>query len=189
MKKYLIILMIVLFVATCSKKEQKETEVGSIEEKPTIDTVEMIVETPSQDSLEHEYVGEKIVEKTDSVEYLYMVRPDDWLTKIALNEYGDVLMWKAIYKWNRDLIGSDPDMIFPFYEYTLKKPPSKANPVKYSLYQYIVKSNETLWDIALEEYGNAYAWVVIFKDNKDKVSPNTFTVFKGTILNLRSKLF
>ena len=193
------ILCIFLFFG-CGKKE-KDTSVEKIKEvKPIVDTVEVIKEELpkkpisqiADTAIKIEKEVEKlppIVDKKDSVIMLYMVRPNDWLIKIAMKEYNDKSMWREIYSWNKEIIGSNPNLIYPFEEYTLKKPPEKANPVEYEFYQYKVKYSETLWNIADKEYGNAYAWVVIYKDNRDKIRSDSFKIPAGTILNLRTKLF
>ena len=43
----------------------------------------------------------------------YMIKRGDFLTKIALREYGDASMWRDIYSWNKDEIGDNPDRLFP----------------------------------------------------------------------------
>jgi Uncharacterized protein containing LysM domain len=42
----------------------------------------------------------------------YMVKRGDFLTKIALREYGDASMWQDIYSWNKDEIGDNPDRLY-----------------------------------------------------------------------------
>ncbi len=43
----------------------------------------------------------------------YTVKSGDSLSKIAGQFYGDVHQWNKIYDENRELIGSNPDMIQP----------------------------------------------------------------------------
>jgi cell wall-associated NlpC family hydrolase len=45
----------------------------------------------------------------------YTVKPGDWLSKIAIREYGDVDRWKDIAEANSDTV-PDPDLIFPGQE-------------------------------------------------------------------------
>ena len=125
----------------------------------------------------------------DSIDVMYMVRPNDYLIKIAKNEYGVAWMWKKIYAWNIDKIGDNPNLIYPFNEFLLKKPRDKANPVKYEFYDYEVKPGETLWSIAGKEYGNNYAWIVILHDNADVLNFDLEKLPPGTILKLRTKLW
>lgn len=43
----------------------------------------------------------------------YTVRPGDWLSKIARDELGDIDLWHKLYDANRDVVGDDPNLIFP----------------------------------------------------------------------------
>ncbi|MGC9364284.1 MAG: LysM peptidoglycan-binding domain-containing protein [Fidelibacterota bacterium] len=131
----------------------------------------------------------EVISETDSVNIFYMVKPGDYLSLIAKNEYGNIGMWRMIYKWNRRKIGNDPNVIFPFHEFLLKKPKDAANDLEYDYYEYMVKANETLWSIAGKEYNNHYAWIVILRDNADILGPNIDDVSPGTVLKLRSNLF
>jgi len=156
-------------------------EVAVEEEKPAVDTLKQ-VEGQLEEVLQ-------IVAEGDSIDVFYMVKPNDWLSKIAMNEYGKVGMWKAIYRWNRKKIGDNPNLIYPFHEFLLKKPKEIANPVEYDFYEYTVKRNESLWSIAGKEYGNNYAWIVILRDNADVLGANLEKIPAGTVLKLRTKLF
>ena len=44
----------------------------------------------------------------------YMVEPGDYLIKIAKEEYGDFKIWRYIYSWNKDDIGDNPNLIYPY---------------------------------------------------------------------------
>lgn len=43
----------------------------------------------------------------------YTIQKGDSLSKIAKEKYGDVAAWKELYEANKEVIGSDPDKIFP----------------------------------------------------------------------------
>ena len=131
----------------------------------------------------------EVLDSEDSIDVMYMVRPNDWLSKIAIKEYADMSMWKSIYRWNRKIIGPDPDLIYPFHEFTLKKPEDQVNPVEYDYYSYEVKPNESLWEIADSEYNNKFAWIVILRDNYETIGSDTDNITPGTNLKLRTRLF
>jgi hypothetical protein len=44
---------------------------------------------------------------------IHIVRPGDWLSKIAIAYYGDMNKWPVIYEANRPVIGNNPDLIVP----------------------------------------------------------------------------
>ncbi len=48
-------------------------------------------------------------------ERLHIVKPGEWLSKIAVSYYGDMKKWQKIYdhQWNRKEIGNNPDLIKP----------------------------------------------------------------------------
>jgi len=208
MRKYLLVLFVLGFLIGCSSKEaieeaetteqaQQDTVVAKEEEKPAEPVAEQEAVIEKEAEKEIETVPEKaVVEKKatpvsmpDSVNVIYMTRPGDYLTKIALNEYGRASVWRMIWNWNYEKIGDNPDVIFLYQEYDLKKPREVAKPVKYDLYDYTVAQGETLWSIAEKEYGNNYAWVVILRDNYNKLGNDYDTLEPGTVLQLRTKLY
>ncbi len=131
----------------------------------------------------------QVVTESDTVDMFYMVKQNDYLSKIAKNEYGNIAMWKMIYKWNRKKIGDNPNLIYPFHEFLLKKPKTVANDLKYEFRKYTVKANESLWSIAGSEYNNNYAWIVLLRDNADVLGSNLEKIPPGTVLKIRTNIF
>lgn len=131
----------------------------------------------------------EIISEGDSVDIFYMVKPGDYLSLIALHEYGKLGMWRLIYQWNRKKIGQNPNLIYPFHELLLKKPKEIANDLEYEFYDYTVKANESLWSIAGREYQNHYAWIVILRDNTGVIGSNLEHIPAGTVLKIRTNLF
>jgi nucleoid-associated protein YgaU len=43
----------------------------------------------------------------------YTIQPHDYLRWIALRAYGNELRWPEIYHANRNVLGPDPDLIYP----------------------------------------------------------------------------
>jgi len=44
---------------------------------------------------------------------IHIVKPGDWLSKISQTYYGDINKWTIIYKANKSVIGSNPNLIMP----------------------------------------------------------------------------
>ena len=125
----------------------------------------------------------------DSVSYLYMIRPDDYLSKIAWEEYGNPNEWRRIYRWNRERIGDDPNLIFPYHELALYKPQNEISDWSYDYIIHLVKSGESLWSIAGSEYGDEIAWAVIFWDNEEILNANSGMLKPGMELRIRTELW
>ena len=207
--KMLLILSIIGLVIGCGSKEiVKEEPVAKAEVKPEPKPEpkpevkpepkpevkpELIPEPEPEPKLEPKPEPipepEPVPELPDSVTVMYMTKPNDWLSKIAISEYGEVSMWRSIWKWNYEEIGDNPNLIYPYKELDLKKPREEAKEIEYELVDYTVKQGETLWSIAKDEYGNNYAWIVILRDNYDLIGTNPDSVDPGTILKLRTKLY
>ena len=52
----------------------------------------------------------KIVTDT---EIIHVVKPNEFLRKIATKHYGDAGKWKVIYEANKAIIGTNPNLIYP----------------------------------------------------------------------------
>ncbi|MCH8327220.1 MAG: LysM peptidoglycan-binding domain-containing protein [Candidatus Marinimicrobia bacterium] len=125
----------------------------------------------------------------DSVAYAYIIRPDDYLTKIAFKEYGNPNAWRKIYQWNRTRIGDDPARIFPYRELQLYKPAAEVTETSFEYLVHTVVSGENLWAIAGSEYKDERAWIVIFWDNEELLTQNEGLLKPGMELRIRTRLW
>ena len=125
----------------------------------------------------------------DSALFRYMIRPDDWLSKIALKEYGNIRSWRLIYNWNRDAIGDNANLIYPYNELDLYKPDYEVADQVVDFVTHDVKAGENLWTIAILEYGDGKAWSVLFWDNEDLLNSNAGMLKRGMQLQVRTHLW
>lgn len=126
---------------------------------------------------------------TDSISYLVMIRPDDYLGKIAKREYDNPGKWPSIYRWNKDLIGDDPNVIHPYHELQLFKPEQEITDRSYDYIIHAVAEGETLWSVAQDWYGDNLAWVTIYADNEELFSSSRGRLTPGMELKIRTSLF
>jgi hypothetical protein len=110
------------------------------------------------------------------------------LRSISMKEYGTETYWSLIYEWNKDILGNNPELIFPYQVIKL----FKEN--RFELHipnnsTYVVKEGETLWSIAKLVYNDEYAWLILAYDNKnmllnpDNINPGNELVIRGNINN------
>lgn len=118
----------------------------------------------------------------------YMIKRDDWLSKIAQKEYGDWLMWKKIYQWNKETIGPNPNLIYPYNFLDLLKPADQVKKCEVEFYDYTISSGETLWSIAGKIFGDELVWIILYMDNEEIFEGNAGEVEPGMIIKLRKKL-
>lgn len=108
----------------------------------------------------------------------YTVKLGDYLSKIAKEQLGDPLKWRAIYELNKDVIGPNPNVIVPGQK--LKMPDVTGSR------QYTVKTGDTLGSIAKDTLGDSGKWRLIYDANKDVVGSNPDLIFPGQKLKIPS---
>lgn len=109
-------------------------------------------------------------EETPTVEYV--VRRGDSLWKIAQEHLGDGMRYREIVALNEAVLHGEPSFIDPGL--TLRLPSDAAPAVdptekSNSNNSYVVKSGDTLWDVAEEELGDGERYPEIFAASQDTV--------------------
>lgn len=175
---------------------EEVVEPPTVEEEMPVEAEEVVEEATLPEEVVEEPVVIPIEEPTDveqggleSGSYLYMIRHGDYLVKIATNEYGDPTRWRSIYDWNRELIGDNPNLIYPYHELELRKPEYEITRWSYEYTVHVVEQGETLWSIAGEEYNDEIAWIVIFWDNEETLDSNAGQLKPGMELQIRTELW
>lgn len=118
----------------------------------------------------------------------YMVEPGDFLVKIAKKEYGDFKLWKYIYEWNKEQIGDNPNVIYPYHFFDLQKERLAAKTADASYFDYVVQPGDNLWNIAGRQYGDAKSWIILLQDNEESIKASAGILSPGMVLKLRDKL-
>ena len=57
--------------------------------------------------------GSSSISTDEQVDRTYTVRPGDSLSKIAKALMGDAKKWRTLYEANKEVVGSNPDLIQP----------------------------------------------------------------------------
>ena len=117
-----------------------------------------------------------------------LVEPGDYLIKIAKREYGDFRLWRHIYAWNKDEIGENPNMIYPYNFLNLQRERLKAKTAEPTYTNYTVQNGDNLWNIAGNQYGDAKSWIILLRDNEESIKANSGILNPGMTLKLRTKL-
>ena len=183
-----------LLIIGCAPKTATEVPAPEEEQIVTVEPEEPVIETaPAEPAVvlepePVEEIEEAVEVVADSAAYEYLIRPDDYLTKISIDEYGDPKQWRKIYAWNIERIGDDPNYILPFHGLKLFKPVDQIVQTEYDYTIHTVVSGETLWSIAGNEYSEQRAWIVIYWDNSELLmSPNGLLKL-GMELRIRTNL-
>lgn len=171
-----------LLIIGCAPKTATEVPAPEEEQIVTVEPEEPVIETAPAEPL----AVEETIE--DSAAYEYLIRPDDYLTKISIDEYGDPKQWRKIYAWNIERIGDDPNYILPFHGLKLFKPVDQIVQTEYDYTIHTVVSGETLWSIAGKKYAEERAWIVIFWDNNDLLTSISGVLKPGMELRIRTNL-
>ena len=184
-----IVLSVFMLVGCGNKEVVNDTPEPVVEETLVVEETPAVVETVKEaEEVVEEVLPEEVLQPVEEEVWVkYMIQPNDYLTKIAMKEYGVVTMWRQIWDWNLDLIGENPDLIYPFEELSLKKDAGTVvEEVKYE--KYTVNEGETLWCISKKLYGNSYAWIVILRDNMEVLGNDYNSITPGMVLKVRTEL-
>ena len=117
-----------------------------------------------------------------------MINPGDFLVKIAKEEYNDFRLWKHIYAWNKNEIGENPNLIYPYTFLNLQRERLKAKTVDPTFIEYTVQPGDNLWNIAGNRYGDAKSWIIVLMDNEETIKARAGMLSPGMTLKLREKL-
>jgi nucleoid-associated protein YgaU len=108
----------------------------------------------------------------------YTVQQGDTLSAIALRCYGDANRWIDIYQVNRDVIGANPNLIFPGQRLAIAGTPGNitgfAQPVPVG--SYVVQPGDNLSSIAQRTYGTQ-DWQRIYNANVGVIGQNPNLIY------------
>lgn len=129
---------------------------------------------------------------------LYTVVSGDYLWALATRFYGDPLLWTGIYRRNQEVIGGDPNLIYPGQVFFIPNidearrlaglgpvpvPPVPGPAPVPARGTYVVQPGDTLWDISARTYGSGIYWQSIYGRNTGSIAdPNL--IYPGQVISI-----
>ncbi len=110
----------------------------------------------------------------------YTIRAGDCLWNIAKNQMGDALKWQDIFNANKDILGSNPDLIHPGTTINLPGQDVAANHAS----NYVVKSGDSLWKISQDLLGDGSRWNELYQANASIIGENPRLILPGQELTI-----
>ncbi len=126
------------------------------------------------------------VEQVEAQPAEYTVKSGDCLWNIAKDRLGDGLKWHEIYDMNKDVLGSNPDLIMPGTTIHLPGSNELASQVGGEMTKYVVKPGDNLWNISKDMMGGGEKWGQLYQANHDLIGANPRLIFPGQELNIPS---
>lgn len=115
----------------------------------------------------------------------YTIRAGDCLWNIAKDKLGSGLKWQEIYNMNKDVLGTNPDLVYSGTAIKLPGAPgADIAGTGAGAGQYVVKSGDCLWNIAKNQMHDATKWSDLYKANTDVIGANPRLIMPGQHLNI-----
>lgn len=112
----------------------------------------------------------------------YTVQKGDCLWNIAREHMGEGMKWQDLYKLNQDILGANPDLIYPGT--TIQIPGQGAEIASSGSVDYVVQPGDNLWNISRDHLGQGHMWGDIYHLNQDVIGANPSLIHPGQHLNL-----
>lgn len=128
------------------------------------------------------------VEQVEAQPTEYTVKSGDCLWDIAKEKLGDGLKWQEIYDMNKDVLGSNPDLIMPGTKLQIPGMPGNnelASQVG-EVTKYVVKPGDNLWNISKDLMGGGEKWGQLYQMNHDVIGANPRLILPGQELSIPS---
>jgi LysM repeat protein len=110
----------------------------------------------------------------------YTIRAGDCLWNIAKNQLGDGMKWQDLFNANKDVLGSNPELIHPGTTINLPGQEVAANHAG----NYVVKSGDSLWKISQDLLGDGSRWNELYQANASIIGDNPRLIMPGQELNI-----
>lgn len=105
----------------------------------------------------------------------HVVENGDNLWNIAKDNLGSGSRWTEIYDLNKDVVGSNPNLIFKGADLKLPGVENTASGAD----NYVVQSGDNLWNISKEHLGGGQNWHAIYEQNAQTIGSNPDLIHPG----------
>ncbi len=121
-------------------------------------------------------------------EQLYVVKPGDYLWKIAENHYHSGYRWVIIARANKlsnpNLIHSGQKLLIPQIKLPkVKTTVARSKTIPSQQTQYTIQKGDSLSLVALWAYGDMFAWPRLWKANRGIIK-NPWLVYPGQVIKI-----
>ncbi len=142
-------------------------------------------EAPKHQVAEAPKVNEVPQEVTGEMQS-YTIQRGDNLWNLAKDHLGDGNRWNEIYALNKDLIGSNPNLIHTGSN--LNMPGAGGSEIAHtaSASSYTVQPGDNLWNVSKKLFGEGKNWGDIYSMNKDVIGSNPGLIQPGQQLQINS---
>lgn len=110
----------------------------------------------------------------------YTIRAGDCLWNIAKDQLGDAMKWQDLFNANKDILGSNPDLIRPGTTINLPGQDVAAHGAS----NYVVKSGDSLWQISQDLLGDGSRWNELYQANASIIGDNPRLIMPGQELTI-----
>ncbi|QQR58347.1 MAG: LysM peptidoglycan-binding domain-containing protein [Candidatus Melainabacteria bacterium] len=131
-------------------------------------------------------VAQEIPQEVTGEMQSYTIQKGDNLWNLAKDHLGDGNRWNEIYALNKDLIGSNPNLIHTGSH--LNMPAAGGSEVAHtaSASSYTVQPGDNLWNVSKKLFGEGKNWGDIYSMNKDVIGSNPSLIQPGQQLQINS---
>ena len=105
----------------------------------------------------------------------HVVENGDNLWNIAKDNLGSGSRWTEIYDLNKDVVGSNPNLIFKGTDLKLPGVENAASGAD----NYVVQSGDNLWNISKDHLGGGQNWHAIYEQNAQTIGSNPDLIHPG----------
>lgn len=160
----------------------KHVDIAKVHHAPRVHTR---IEAPKPHIAEAPKLTEVAKEASGEMQ-TYTIQRGDNLWNLAKEHLGDGNRWNEIYALNKDLIGSNPNLIHTGSQLNMPGAHGSEIANTASSTSYTVQPGDNLWNVSKKFLGEGKNWGEIYNMNKDVIGSNPGLIRPGQQLQISS---